>query len=378
MTKIGRGMLTLALLLLVVGVALGSADGAALALALLLPIVACWLWLRRTPPLDARRDLSPLTVERGQPARGVLSVSNAGRIPTPARDATDLIDGRPVRFAVPRLSPGGRAAVEYALPTARRGVLIIGPIELIASDPFGFVRRTQRVDAIAELFVCPRVRPMTIPASGRTRTIDGAQARRSLDGSAMFHGLRDYTQGDDRRLVHWRSSARTGTLMVKQHVDLTTPEALIILDVDSSTGSDECFEEAVDVTASLAASVLAAGYPLRVVTGAGDSWRFRGSDSTDRLLTALSGVTRTPAAELVPVAPLVARDGGSVAAVITACDSDRAEFSRPLTARFGTVATVRIAGTAQGLAEVSRTSGGWLVVAGHGESAIAAWNAQVA
>ena len=83
-----------------------------------------------------------------------------------------------------------------------------------------------------------RVRPKTValgaPPAAPSRDPDG----RTADGAAggvIFHGLREYVSGEDLRFVHWPSSARTGVLMVREHVEPSEPASIVVLQ-PSATG----------------------------------------------------------------------------------------------------------------------------------------------
>ncbi|OLT25824.1 hypothetical protein BJF79_43970 [Actinomadura sp. CNU-125] len=60
--------------------------------------------------------------------------------------------------------------------------------------------------------------------------------------------------GDELRHVHWKSSARTGTLMVRQLVDASLPTTTVVLEARPERWPEpDDFELAVDVAASVAA-----------------------------------------------------------------------------------------------------------------------------
>ena len=93
---------------------------------------------------------------------------------------------------------------------------------------------------------------------------------RAPEGSIAFQGLRPYVIGDDLRLVHWRTTARTGTLMVKKNVDTNRPQVVVLLD-DRRTSYTEAgwFEEAAETAASLVEAALRTGAPVRLDWSAG-------------------------------------------------------------------------------------------------------------
>ena len=47
-----------------------------------------------------------------------------------------------------------------------------------------------------------------------------------------FHALREYQPGDDRRYIHWRSSAKAGRLLVRQFLDTRRSHVTVIVDPD--------------------------------------------------------------------------------------------------------------------------------------------------
>jgi uncharacterized protein (DUF58 family) len=97
--------------------------------------------------------------------------------------------------------------------------------------------------------------------------------------------------GDDLRHVHWRSSARIGTLMVREHVDTSLPQLTLVLDTSSTSHDPQHFEEAVEAAASVAAAAGAARFPVRLMTTGGRSVGARGTTAdTPGLLDVLSEV----------------------------------------------------------------------------------------
>ena len=79
-----------------------------------------------------------------------------------------------------------------------------------------------------------------------------------------FHRLREYVPGDDLRLVHWRSSARSGRLVVKHNVDTSQPFSVVLLDVRPGGYTAESFESAIDVAASVLVSSAAGKAPVEL------------------------------------------------------------------------------------------------------------------
>ena len=106
--------------------------------------------------------------------------------------------------------------------------------------------------------------------SGRRRDLEGPTRERS-EGTASFHQLREYVPGDDLRRIHWRSTARTGDLLVKQMVDTTRPELVVVLDNRAAAVGADDFEEAVDIVASVVAAAEDDDFPVALVLTDGSS-----------------------------------------------------------------------------------------------------------
>ncbi|WP_455957196.1 DUF58 domain-containing protein, partial [Actinomyces sp.] len=82
-----------------------------------------------------------------------------------------------------------------------------------------------------------------------------------------FHALRDYEPGDDRRAVHWQSTARLGKLIVRQYEETHRSHHLIVLDTARSSWDRDAFEDGVSVAASLALAGISASRTVSFAAG---------------------------------------------------------------------------------------------------------------
>ncbi|MEO6988740.1 MAG: DUF58 domain-containing protein, partial [Aquihabitans sp.] len=188
--------------------------------ALALPLVALILVRQNQPVLDVQRVLRPTRVMLGGVARVEATIVNRGRRRTPVLTLHDPVEGTVgARLTVAPMPPDEQQTASYRLPTQRRGLVHVGPMEAQVVDPFGLVRRRMAVAGVATLTVLPaieRLERVTAgggiddPMAGATRTVLGRT------GGEEFAGLRPYVIGDDLRRVHWASSARIGDLLVRQ------------------------------------------------------------------------------------------------------------------------------------------------------------------
>ena len=170
-------------------------------------------------------------------------------------------------FAVPTLAPDAVDERGFVLPTSRRGIVTVGPVVSVASDPVGLVRLTRERTEPQEVHIHPRTIRLGSVLSGLMRDVEGAVTQELSSSDVAFHALRDYVPGDDRRNVHWRSTARTGRLMVRQFEETHRSSLLVLL--DTLTGdyeNEEDFETAVSVACSLTLDAIGHAREVALVT----------------------------------------------------------------------------------------------------------------
>ena len=216
--------------------------------------------------------MRPTRVHVGGDARVDLEVDDTGAADSPQLLLTDVFDGgrRAARFLVPALRRGQRARAAYRVPTNRRGRYTLGPITLTVTDPFGLARRSWVAGAADEVTICPRVHELRPPpgAPGRLRSASPFAVRfhaPAVDGEE-FLTLREYEVGDDLRRIHWRSTARTGELVVREDEAQWQPRAVVLLDTRPGAHDDASFEAAVEATASVVARLVRSVLPVEVIT----------------------------------------------------------------------------------------------------------------
>jgi uncharacterized protein (DUF58 family) len=258
-TPTGRAVLALGPAALILAVASGWREFSIIGLGAVLSILVGVAFVARPQQVVVTRTLVPAKVTVGESSTGVISVRNNTRRRTQPQDCEDVLGDRLVKLSIPSLKPGQTVQEHYVVPAKHRGSFDVGPVKLIRSDPLGLFRRLQGQGTVEQLLVRPRVHALRSIASGWAKDLDGATSDASPRGSAAFHALREYQFGDDLRHVHWRTSARTGQLMVRHLVDTRRTQEVIVLDARAEIYSTESFEEAVEVAASICASAEQAG-----------------------------------------------------------------------------------------------------------------------
>lgn len=238
--------------------ALVSAVAAATLLLGAIPWIVGERWAR------ARIGLSAERVPVGADALALIEVSRPTRAATPRQIDLDIGDEEAV-LEIPSLGVGGKVLRSVPLDTSRRGLRTIGPATIMRTDPFGVLERRHRLTETRTLVVHPRVVRLPGGAGGIVRDLDGEAAAERTADDVSFHSLREYAPGDDRRLVHWRSSARHGTLLVRQFEPARRADTLIVLSTDPREYDGDDFELALSIVGTLGLAAIADRRSLRIV-----------------------------------------------------------------------------------------------------------------
>lgn len=227
---------------------------AMIAVACLVLFLACVALAIGHAKVQIRTDVDPTRVIVGDPATGRIEVRNmSGRGMLPL--LVELPVGRSAaRFTLPSLGSGKSHEELFVVPTERRGVIQVGPATTVHGDPLGLVRRTMEWTEQTELFVHPLTTSLEPLGAGLLRDLEGQVTPDLSMSDLAFHALREYQPGDDRRYIHWRSSAKHGRLLVRQFLDTRRSHLAVIVDTSPEvyTGEDAAVELAISCAASLA------------------------------------------------------------------------------------------------------------------------------
>jgi hypothetical protein len=207
-------------------------------------------------------------VVAGDGVTGEIVVRNDGRrLALPGRLDIPVGAGL-VEFGVPMLRPGHTVSQPLDIPGLGRGIVRIGPVTTVRGDPVGLLRREHAFDDVHDLYVHPRTVTLPSTSAGLIRDLEGNPTRRLVDADMSFHAIREYAPGDSRRQIHWKSTAKTGQLMVRQFEESRRSRMAVILGVarDEFADADE-FELAVSAAASLGLRAIRDARDLEIVSG---------------------------------------------------------------------------------------------------------------
>ena len=216
----------------------------------------------------------------------VQLIAAAGERRTPMLTVDEVTVGAiPRRFGLAAMRPGEQRGLEYTVAVGGRGVRLLGPCRVTRSDPFGFTQRTMTAIEPAKLVVWPH--PIQAERPDLEARADPLPPSVRTHGSDRDLGdLRRFGDGDELRRVHWRTTARTGQLMVR--TDSVAPERarpLIVLDARGAAHTAGSFELALSVVCGYA---LDRSYAPQVIVATGTA--ATSYIETQELLAALAGL----------------------------------------------------------------------------------------
>ncbi len=187
-----------------------------LAAVLILSLIWTWLTVRG---ISLQRTTRTRRSQVGRLFGESFCVRKAGILPKlwlEIRDHSNL-PGHHASHVVPSLIGRGEYRWDVETLCLTRGEFQLGPLTVIGSDPFGFFRLPRRVSATESLIVYPMTVELNkvFPPIG---FLSGGDAQRRLTHQITTNAssIRDYVPGDTINRIHWRTTAKTGSLMVKE------------------------------------------------------------------------------------------------------------------------------------------------------------------
>jgi uncharacterized protein (DUF58 family) len=336
LTTRGRSFLAAAAAAGLSALVLGERDLLRVAILLAaLPLLAAAYVGQTRYRLSCTRSVEPSRVPVGSPARVMLRLSNLSRLPTGTLLLEDRLPyalGSRPRLVLERLGGQRASTVAYTVRAEVRGKYEVGPLVVRLTDPFGLCELTRSFTTVAHMTVVPQVVGLpNVRLAGEYAGSGDSRAR-----SVAVHGeddiaTREYRDGDDLRRVHWRSTARTGELMVRREEQPWESKATVVLDTrrhgHRGEGPTSSFEWAVSAAASVAVHMRRNGYKVRMVTGSGADVDSTERDGDGLLLDALAEVEVSANATIPNLVDRVRHrsDGGLVIAVLGGLSLPEAE-----------------------------------------------------
>lgn len=372
-------------LLLAAGRLFGLVELFALGVVAAVLLAACALLVGSSRlDLEVGRAVHPAQVQVGTATRVELTVRNrrAGR--TPVLRLRDPVSGtRGADLLVPPLGRGERTVAAYRLPTERRGLVRVGPLDVVVGDPFGLTHVATQAAPAVEITVFPHIdRIEPLPYTAGHDPLAGARRPNSLGRTGEeFYALRPYTVGDDLRRVHWPSSARHDELLVRQNELPWQGRTTVLLDVRKAAHAGDSLEVAVSAAASIVAATARRHDLVRLVTtGGSDSDFAPGTDHIEAIMEHLAVVPATGTGSLRRTVEMLSRrsTGGALVVIVAEVPSEDLRAAASLRGRYGSLTIVQIDRSAwDPTAPAARASDGAVLRVTRDNAFAPAWNAYV-
>jgi len=249
-----------------------------------------WLAIR---DLRGERRL-PQHVYAGRPCSINLVVQNRKRlIDSRAVKVIDLdIKAKPVGAVFLGIIPHrGQADQTYVTVFPRRGKQKLAILECISRFPVGLVERGHKERVHTDVIVYPSVFEIGDVVTNLYGGFGEEQVSQKGSGTELY-GLREYVPGEHARHIHWRSSARSNKLMVIEYEKDERRHVTIQLWNVAAPGANQeaydAFEEAVNMTATLAAHFIEEGFEVRLSTASGATADAQGPSHLYTILRSLA------------------------------------------------------------------------------------------
>ncbi|MBI3408930.1 MAG: DUF58 domain-containing protein [Planctomycetes bacterium] len=244
--------------------------------------------------LTAKRTCDRTTAEVGDTVSINIAITNNSALPVPWVILDDLLPAKDLsesrlrlrvkkkRMKIVLIGGHSQADLDYQIEFRMRGYYQLGPLVLESGDLFGLHRRYRVGTEPSFVLVYPRVVPLEgYDVASRAPIGEVRMTHRLYEDPTRIAGVRGYESGDPLNRIHWRATARMGTLHCKVYEPSTIAGATLVLDFHEH-GYDENREPqrselAITATASLANAVYELGQQIGLVTN--------GRDAADRIRT---------------------------------------------------------------------------------------------
>nr|WP_202107292.1 DUF58 domain-containing protein [Agromyces seonyuensis] len=301
-TTAGLVLLAVAVVGIAGGISFGWVEAWVFAGIAILLVLVCLPFLAGTHDYGIDLALGADRVVAGSQVDGRLVLVNRGkRASLPGVVDIPVGEGL-VEVHVPLLRAGAHHEEQLAINAARRGVIDIGPMTIGRGDPLGILRRELSWPEVRRVYVHPVTTAIPSTSAGLIRDLEGSATTTLSNSDLNFHAVREYVPGDSRKHVHWKATAKTGRLMVRQYEESRHARIAVLVDLEPvEFGSDDEFELAVSAAASLGVQGVREGRDVLVASSGELPELARGAVQTIRTFpTHTPGTLLDGLSEIVP------------------------------------------------------------------------------
>jgi uncharacterized protein (DUF58 family) len=165
--------------------------------------------------------------------------------------------------------------LRYTLMLGRRGLHPLKGLKVSTGYPFGLCWRARILDPKETVLVYPKIEPIQ-KLSHSFAFSEGEQEIPRRGMGTDFNGIREYAPGDSSRLIHWKTTAKSSRLMVREFEDESRRRVTLIVDTSRLPGWETGIEvqnliqqkldKAMDIAASYAWHFLHQDFEVQLIT----------------------------------------------------------------------------------------------------------------
>lgn len=192
----------------------------------------------------------------GESAAAPITVTNtSNRLELPGVLEVQIGEGFE-EFPIPLLRAGETKNIPFELAPQPRGILKVGPITTVRTDPVGALRKESKLLEAMDVHVYPQTRVLPPTTIGYMRDLEGNPTLTVVEADMTFHSIREYVAGDNPKHIHWKATAKIGKpgkFLVRQYAESRRSRMVIILALNPNeylAGTPE-FEVAISAVGSL-------------------------------------------------------------------------------------------------------------------------------
>ena len=286
-------------------------------LALLLILSYGWTWLNgKWVTVTVKRNV--VAARAGEWLEEQLTITNRSRVFPVVWMEVDEKSDMPEHGGEMVISLPSARFGQWSLWTqcSQRGKYNLGPLAVISSDPLGLFQKSRWFGKPQPFTVYPSLVSLpsfALPSSDLPGDSTSRQHTQVVTPAAS--GIRDYMPGDSYSRVHWRSTARTGKLMVKEFEQEESAKVWIVLDMEArvhrGSGPESSEEYAVTAAASIADKYLQQGLPVGITAVGNIELNLAPKPGVNQFDLIMEGLAEIKAEGTVPLADVLS-DGETV------------------------------------------------------------------
>ena len=169
------------------------------------------------------------------------------------------------------LGPGETRTISLPYLCDVRGRLTFASIRVLTGFPFNLLLKWRRLHDKREMVIYPMLGGLRSDPRSLARSIDSSRHANHLGnrrGDEEYFGIREYRHGDSLRKIHWRRSARTGQLMIRETATTSTQQYWCVVDsrrIKTETNGTELLEVTLSAAATFVCAVLEQGASVGLI-----------------------------------------------------------------------------------------------------------------